>query len=516
MANEPESEANSQPNNNARKSSKERLFSRCTRVELELPDYGTIEVFPYISSGAMSAAMLAVEKKTDILRSILEESVVRDRVTIEELSNADWTAIAEHFLKTLDTEANFDSLIEEGASDSEAFGKCFIQSSMWKETEESYEKFRKSIESQNKPIIEAAQAMQRSIEPLFRVRTFDLTPYLESLHVRDPFREITQVAKELSTIKLPSIDFLGPNLDFLKSIENQFSEIQRIHDNHVDSMLGMERLAAFPVLENFKTFESLIALDSVVADSVRQTEASNAYFTSKEYLSPIRLRRDLRARSIDDVWLENVEHLERAIVVETISSQNAVDAVVRHRLEQFEREKRLDGLPDLERRVRALEVEQEEDLHDLLNRFAKRVARYDHRVFWIDYGSKFIPRPEAIGRSLLGNFIEGNARGRAFVGQEIGAGEGFIDIYLFANGKHYIIELKVVGCGWGIGKADLGLQQLNYYDERFESADLFLIVFDGRKSKKGRKLEDEYEIANGKVVKVITIPIYSISPTSAT
>ncbi|AMV35104.1 hypothetical protein VN12_23460 [Pirellula sp. SH-Sr6A] len=514
MTTEPESEISSDAGTEISDGLRDRLLFRCKRIELELPDYGTIEIFPYISSGAMSAAATSIEEETNILRSVLEASVNKDKVSSDQLSDNDWVVIAKHFLKTLDTEAEFESQLEKGANCSEAFAKCFVGSSIWKETEESFEEFRKSMELQASPFIEAAQSLQKSFELMNPANSIGLS-LINMIGSRNPIWDITQSISERSTIRLPSFDLLHPEMDFLRSFEKQAEEIRRIQDAHISTMLNIERLTTIPFFENYKGFESLTALNSVIADAVKHTEDSNAYFSSQDYLSPFQVRRILRSNSLDEGWVEEVEQIETAIVIEALLKQSVVDDVVRPRLKQLKKAKRLNEFSDLERRVRALEIEKEEDFHNLLTRFATRVARYDHRVFWLEYGSKFIPRPEAIGRSLLGNFLDGNARGRAFVGQEVAAGEGFIDVHSFANGKHFIVELKVVGCGWGIGKSDLGLHQLDYYDARFENAELFLIVFDGRKSDKGRQLEDEYEIANGKIVKVITIPIYSVAPTSA-
>ena len=115
---------------------------------------------------------------------------------------------------------------------------------------------------------------------------------------------------------------------------------------------------------------------------------------------------------------------------------------------------------------------------------------------------------------MLGAFLEGHARGNGFVAHELQAGEGFVDVIVFLNQRTYIVELKVVGCGWAFGKAELGLNQLDYYDERFENAELFLVLFDGRKTKVGKQISSEYELGNGKLVKGISVPIYSEAPTS--
>ncbi len=225
----------------------------------------------------------------------------------------------------------------------------------------------------------------------------------------------------------------------------------------------------------------------------------------------MRIRQQLDSATSKAEWVEELEDAEEAVVAETLANQQAVDRIVAERLELFAREKKLDELPALKEKVEALTSQQSFDT--VLRRFAKRTEREDYLVFWEDYGVKFRSKPESLGKALLGTFLEGYCRGQGFVCHEIKCGEGFVDVLVFFNGRMFVLELKVLGGGWSMQKAKLGLSQLNYYDQLYEESEVFLIVFDGRKTKSGEQFDESITIENGKEAKIVSIPIYSIAPT---
>lgn len=134
-----------------------------------------------------------------------------------------------------------------------------------------------------------------------------------------------------------------------------------------------------------------------------------------------------------------------------------------------------------------------------LKDFASFIQKNHWDSFWVDNGEKYKPKPESIGKALLGLFLEGFYKGKAFIGNEIKSGIGFIDILVNILGIEYIVELKMLGCSYGISYARKGTNQLFNYMNTYNINEGYLIIFDGRKTNKGEILHDIYESENKKI-----------------
>ncbi len=144
----------------------------------------------------------------------------------------------------------------------------------------------------------------------------------------------------------------------------------------------------------------------------------------------------------------------------------------------------------------------------LLQQFAAGVTKNYTKEFWQKPGEKFVTNPEALAKSYLGIFLSGAFGDIAFIGPEIASGDGYVDILVNFLGSDYVVELKIVGAGWSIGWAESGLDQLNRYMKTYGCDESYLVVFDGRKTTRGRQLNAFYEMPNGRV-NVVTIRIYN-------
>jgi hypothetical protein len=144
---------------------------------------------------------------------------------------------------------------------------------------------------------------------------------------------------------------------------------------------------------------------------------------------------------------------------------------------------------------------------DLIRKFAVDLVKDFGEVFWEKPGAKFVRNPESLAKCHLGIFLKGAYGNIAFVGREIASGRAFVDLLVNFLGFDYILELKIVGPGWSIGWAESGLDQLNGYMETFDHKESYLVIFDGRKTTKGRQMEDIYKLSNGRVY-VVAARIY--------
>ena len=145
----------------------------------------------------------------------------------------------------------------------------------------------------------------------------------------------------------------------------------------------------------------------------------------------------------------------------------------------------------------------------LLTNFSINIAKESWRIFWDKPGEKFISKPEQIGKSLLGTFLNGFFNGVSFVGTELKSGNGYIDILVNFLGIDHILELKVLGAGWAISWVESGINQLFKYMENYNVNEGYIVVFDGRKTKKGKSLPDTIPYGN-KIIYVIVVPIFFI------
>lgn len=494
---------------------------------LRLPDAGELEILPYLSLDAMEAAERAPQEG-DILRMVTERSIKEgSAINMSALSEADLQVLAIHFLQDCGTEDVFHQKRSESSSVEEAFAVALKSSDDWKEhkrTSELIERhilreadFAKSVLSQYE---QTAARMAESLE----------SSSLASLAM-DSEKLVNQYKIELPKFQLglePLIDRMTSQLAQMQLIQSPFKGLQDSigasltnFQAQLDASFAIIREDAFRLPDMSKLIEIpdlsplssdfLSQLNVSIEKSISQTLAVNRLFSAPNYWSPVRLREVAVKNDTPVEWIEDVEEIEEAAVVETLVNQQAVNEIVISSRNEIASDDRVRELPALWSRLAALADPKE--FSNVLRRFASRIAREDWSIFWETPGERFRANPEALGKALLGNFLEGHGKGLMFIAHELHVGEGYVDVLAYFLGKPFIIELKMVGAGWGSGKAKGGIGQLSYYDERYDDADLFLIVFDGRKTQTGEKFPPSYKLGNGKTVQVLTVSIFSTAPT---
>lgn len=145
-----------------------------------------------------------------------------------------------------------------------------------------------------------------------------------------------------------------------------------------------------------------------------------------------------------------------------------------------------------------------------LKQCLKKISRDYWRTYWKIEGNEYNPNPERLAKSHIYLYIEGFFGGISFVGDEIKSGDGFIDLFISFLGQIYIIEIKIIGESWGIGWAESGIQQLKEYMDAYNQNESYLLILDGRKSDRGRQLQNRYDLEEKKV-HVISERIYKKS-----
>ena len=140
---------------------------------------------------------------------------------------------------------------------------------------------------------------------------------------------------------------------------------------------------------------------------------------------------------------------------------------------------------------------------DFLKRLVQIISEKHWEAFWKIKGEKFVEHPERIAKGILGACIAVSFGDVAFIGPETKFCNGYIDLFT----TFHIVEIKIVGPGWGIGWAKSGLTQLDKYMKIHKRNESYLVVLDGRKTDKGEQLENEYQMGHGKVY-VLTSKIY--------
>jgi hypothetical protein len=150
---------------------------------------------------------------------------------------------------------------------------------------------------------------------------------------------------------------------------------------------------------------------------------------------------------------------------------------------------------------------------ELLADFATVTAREYWKSLWQVPGETYVSSPERVAQAFLGLFLHGRWGGLAFVGREIGNGDGYVDLLGNFLGQDHVLELKMLGGPYGIGHSKGGLDQLNAYMGNLHSPEAFLVVFDGRKTQKGEQLKPTYDLPHGRV-RVVTVRVYFEAPTS--
>ena len=261
----------------------------------------------------------------------------------------------------------------------------------------------------------------------------------------------------------------------------------------------------------------MLLANSAIGNSGTVVEETNSYFSAPPQSTPFEIPRDFPPATRDacEGIREGAEASELLLHDEAgdliIVGGNALELVAKVVEERLEAKLEETVGPYAALLSRLQTLSQRPAFHELLKDFAVTIARDYWRTLWKTPGKEWLPRPERIAQGLLGTFLAGHWAGVAFVGREIAAGDGFIDIIVNFLGRDFIVEIKIVGGSWGIGHAKSGLDQLDAYMDSYAHPEAYLLVFDGRKTDTGEQLESTYELSHG-TANVVMVATYSDAP----
>ena len=494
---------------------------------IELPSGRVLEIAPYLTERAM--AVIGGDKQVDqIFDSVINDVIKKDQENTSDIDLTDRAAIALILAESIEAKEKYESSVAKGASIAASFVDAVKTSSVFQKRERQIRQMMASFERERK----AAVQLAKTFAPIDYARELGYASFLDDFtsaseklarQLSDEAQRREKQMKALHGLTGSWFERYDSQLlaaqrqresamrqiGLIEPMRNQIQSLQLLGDQTLQLQQSFARhLGEIP---DFARPEArfLSGLNDFVAHSSARIEAINKHFSSLEYLGarssvPAEVAFD---RRIVEEWTDLRTASELVIVQEHAEladiTNEAVDSL----------DLDLDELTEHDAlKLRLKQMLTPIGFRELLETFATTVQREHWPLFWNKEGG-FNPSPEAIARSQLGLFLAGHAAGIAFTAQELTAGAGFVDILVYFFGKYYILELKVVGEGWSIGDAEGGLRQLDSYADKYPDANSFLVLFDGRRTMKGRQLDTEYKRADGRTIQTISTRIYQTPPT---
>ncbi|NQS98912.1 MAG: hypothetical protein HQ591_10700 [candidate division Zixibacteria bacterium] len=505
------------------------------------PDFGIIELVPHITGGAIAAFLDAGEDKEKAFFSVLEK-LVRTEISIrKELSYSDLVSLAEFYFKYLNMEEIFNEKLK-SSNLFDAFYETFIESQTynnWTTSKKATEKrLSRIISLYQRPLYHYTNTLQ-NIFPYSQIQILSISftnDLVKQIQISSPdigielvnrarelgsslrsvsahFRSFSEDYQEL----VKAFDFSNRNLLEYIGITNSISEriyesilltesFEKIHKQiYVESQaiqsIGDSVAHSVEVVENF---------NNLLAESNLKIESVNDFFSRREIQRfPSQLPGELRKSKKDILVLNDDSEflLFQEAGINVATTNHFTDEIVNRIVNGLSLRLKEELQPYKPFLDRAEILSKTPKFIEVLQEFAVEITKNCQGVFLIDRGNKWVKNPEKLAQSHLGIYLKGKFSGVAFVGKEIASGNGYVDLLVsFMSFKH-IVELKMLGVNYYIGWAKSGFEQLDRYMNTCNIDKSYLVVFDGRKTDRGEKLEDVYELENGKVY-VIVVRIY--------
>lgn len=531
------------------------------------PDAGKFLMLPFISAGALEAYMAAQNDPQEAFARLFGRSVPDDGPEFGTLTEADCDTVARFLAQTADVgNAYCEQRPTRGVF--EAFSEALLNSALvaaHNRANESLARHIWQIEFDAMRLIGPIQDLARSLSHIRPIAYPDssLSSLASELKAHKAFAD--RVADELRAHRA----FADGMVDDLKAhrayADSLVARFHAIDDLSRAVATGMETWKYFinqqkSVADALRSFDcrmadladhmrrvqtilkpiedlhqgfigvadrmissSVLSEDLIAMANITVQKAGTVVLDTNDHfmrwrlgpgrLTPIDVPRSVSkaCNDVSDATLasELLLHEEASNVI--LIGNNAVE-IMADRMEQKLEERideRLKPYQHLLQRLRMLS--HPPSFLELLREFSVLVSREFWKTLWRRPGTEWLPRPERVAQGLLGMFLHGHWAGIAFVGREIASGDGFVDILVNFLGADFIVELKIVGAGWGIGRAKDGLDQLDVYMDKYSHPHAYLVVFDGRKTGAGEQLHAEYILHNG-TASVVTVRVYEDAP----
>lgn len=515
--------------------------------ELKIQDYTTVGQLDKYFNTAKNNPVIAVDK--------LISDIIIDDIETKKLTDLDKIDILSIISEELEIVELFNKNVTEGIDYSEAFYNAFLTSDYHQSLEKAYKGIEAfiapslAITKLNQTLLgnqsalfsiqEAAKAVTRKINPsiydmakytrpyesiqksilaynnLMKNIQFPLTSQLLTSKIIEQQRLIEQTKTFNDIFKMSSF-----NLEHLRNLsahnKKLFEPIAILSKRYTElnSVFGLTNSALANLAQNLdyiKSAKSINWTDQLNVVSKLISNSNVAINTTNDYFIDSIAIKSVFNEGIE-LESEEVEEITESIVQsETIVQDKAGSSIIiQNEYAQLLFDK-IDSLHDEQKKYKRVFDHFEQFLNpqafsDFLDEFASIVSREYWRQFWKEVGNKFKSAPESIAKSNLGMFLSGRFSNIAFIGQELMAGNGFVDLLINYLGINYLVELKVIGATTSISWAKSGINQLNDYMSKYNLNTGYLVVYDGRKTERGEQLQDHYDVSNGRIyVKKIKI-----------
>jgi hypothetical protein len=509
------------------------------------PDHGQVKLYPYVSGGAFSAYYDHRDNPRAAFLAMARESLDQAAVA-DKFSEADCDAIARLYAGTLDCGDTYEAArSKEGVYN--AFRTALQSTASWKSYLEEERQITAYLERTILPVMRILDGHKALVNQslkaasylrvpdyllqvpafalpvqsaLFGLRSQALLPGLETINA-------LAASTKLYCAEWDRMQGLTQNLfrherlftehtRWITQLANQTEQMRRLLEP-VPDITRMLRTATAQLGAAGFNEEVLAQTDAAIGTSIGVIVGTNDYFSRQGGLISPAVRPALpdeaspeereASRAVADSTqsAESVLHDETAGVL--LAGNKAADFIadlVDRRLN-----KRFAPFAHLLARIERLS--KAGTFFQLLSTFATVFARDFWKSLWVKPGDAYVSKPEGIAQAMLGMFLHGHWSGLAFVGREITNGDGYVDLLVNFLGQDHVVELKMLGAGWGIGYVKDGLEQLDAYMKNLQSPEAFLVVFDGRKTQKGEQLNESYALTHG-TVHVVTVRAYFEAP----
>lgn len=535
------------------KTIKELIFEGESFVDVSLPAAGSLRVHPYISCGALEAFARQRADPEKAFQEMVAASVDAKPTELRPLAVEDADVVArllaekEGFLEQYVAHRG-----EKGPF--EAFSLAFFASDLWRDHEKSVAELERYVIRQAEFLPKISSAVSLGIDSgLMRaVKAFEAVPrvafpdraawldtrcvalQVSSLNVVPKLLEVDRIAKSVSasfetwssvTRDLGWAAKLGEafrqHSEYLGAVHDRTLEATAILKSHAPVFAAFERLAETFRVPRFSLPEQLGFATEAFVGSDTLVRTVNEFFArpvprpeplARPSVAEPRARQAVEADSeIEEAADETIGLVHTTTRELIVVGSEALDVlgelvgdVVDERLKPY--------APLLERMMR---LAKPKDFIGTLRAFAQHFQRDHWKALWHDVGKVFKPKPEEIAQAVLSMYLQGQFDGMAFVGRELQNGDGFVDVLVDFLGVDYVVEVKIVGGGsWGIGRVKDGLDQLDEYVKNYACPAAYLLVFDGRLTDRGEKLESEYRLKSGATAHVVTARSYFDGPST--
>lgn len=520
--------------------------------DIALPKTGTVRMHPYVSGRAMDAYVALAENPKAAFRSMVAASVEDTPGQVRpELPDEDAEVIAqlyaekegflEPYLKARQEKDTYD-----------AFYTAFSSTEHWQQWKRSQERLEaqlnlharlipKSLDLITRDVSRIVSEAQRISIPIFHVP--DLSAWLDTRSIALQLSSTALLPKltaveQFSTLAKVNLDnwsgltqhlkvseqfhdLIGTHFGYLDELTKRTSLAEELLRSHTEVFSSFNKVAEAFRAPQFPNLEHVQLLGKAFTGSDHLVRSVSDYF-SQEPARPRSIQRptDLigpyaqHAYDADQQIEEAADQTEDMIhgtAEEVILIGNDAISMLMEIIGTAIDEKISPYAPILNRMKL---LASPKSFLETLQAFALHFQREHWKDLWSEQGKKYNSRPESIARLALSMFLLGHCQGAAFVGKELGNGDGFVDMLVNYLGINYVVEVKIIGASWGVGYAKAGLDQLDAYIQNYDTAPGYLLVFDGRVSTKGEQLQPEYTLKSGATAHVVVIRSYFDKPSA--